>query len=89
LPDYRTGVPASLASGAAQVFALQPGWVTLTSSSTVKNLLAAVGPEALAGVRIASIGPVTSDVARRHGLQVGVEANPYTLDGLVSAILAG
>jgi uroporphyrinogen-III synthase len=38
--------------------------------------------------RIASIGPVTSATARNLGLKVAVEANPYTIDGLVAAIVA-
>ncbi len=37
--------------------------------------------------RIASIGRVTSETARSLGLKVDVEAQPYTLEGLVDAIL--
>jgi uroporphyrinogen III methyltransferase/synthase len=59
-------------------------WVTFTSSSTVKNYLAMAGkPQA----RIASIGPITSDTLRRHGLEPDAEAAEYTVDGLVEAIL--
>ncbi len=64
-----------------------PHWITFTSSSTVKNFLALAGRERLNGVRIASIGPVTSETARRHGLTVAVEAGEHNLDGLVSALL--
>ena len=42
-------------------------------------------PEDLAGVKIASIGPVTSATARQAGLDVTVEASEYTVDGLVKA----
>jgi uroporphyrinogen III methyltransferase/synthase len=73
---------------AAQIRNLRgkPAWITFTSGSTVKNWLALAGRESLDGVRIASIGPATSDVVRKHGLQVDVEANPSTVDGLVDAI---
>jgi uroporphyrinogen-III synthase len=65
----------------------RPHWVTVTSSSTVTNLLAVAGGEALEGVKLASIGPVTSEVARKHGLSVAVEASPYTVEGLIEAIV--
>lgn len=88
LPVYQNVVPPDLAARAREVLtALRPDWVTLTSGSTVKNLLAAAGAELLSGVRFASIGPVTSEAARRHGLQVAVEAQPSTIDALVEAIV--
>jgi uroporphyrinogen III methyltransferase / synthase len=62
-------------------------WITFTSSSTVKNFLALTGPEALRGLKIASIGPVTSATLRQHGFEPTVEANPYTTQGLLDAIL--
>jgi len=84
---YRTIAPSELPRQARAALAdPKPDWVTVTSSSTVKHLLAAAGPAALAGVKIASIGPVTSDVARRHGLIVTVEAERSTIDALVEAI---
>ncbi len=87
---YRNVVPADATGRAREIFSAtaKPAWITFTSSSTVKNLLAAAGREALAGVRIASIGPVTSATARELGLTVHAEARPYTVDGLVEAILA-
>lgn len=85
---YRNVVPEGLAAQAKVVFggASKPDWVTLTSSSTVKNLVAAAGAELLQQVKFASIGPVTSGAARMHGLTVTVEASPYTIEGLVDAI---
>jgi len=53
----------------------------------VKNFLALAGKGALDGVRVASIGPVTSETCRAHGVEVAVEAEPHTIDGLVAAIL--
>jgi uroporphyrinogen III methyltransferase/synthase len=87
VPAYRTVVPEDAAGRARQVFARPPDWVLFTSSSTVKNLVAAAGREALAGVRIASIGPVTSETVRSFGLEVAAEARPYTIDGLIEAVL--
>jgi uroporphyrinogen III methyltransferase/synthase len=36
---------------------------------------------------VISIGPVTSDTARGRGLQVDVEADPHTIDGVVEALV--
>jgi len=86
---YRNIIPPEAAEHARQIFAAskKPDWITFTSSSTVTNLLAVAGREALSGVRIASIGPITSETARSHGLTVDAEAQPFTLDGLIQAIL--
>ncbi len=84
---YRTIAPPGLGEQARHVFgAAKPDWVTFTSGSTVKNLLAVVGAEALAGVRCASIGPVTTEAARRHGLSIAAEADPSTAEGLADAV---
>ncbi|HYP05904.1 MAG TPA: uroporphyrinogen-III synthase, partial [Bryobacteraceae bacterium] len=82
---YTNVVPEDAASRIAGL-RNKPTWITFTSGSTVKNWLALAGAESLEGVRVASIGPATSDVARKHGLRVDVEANPSTIDGLVDAI---
>jgi uroporphyrinogen III methyltransferase/synthase len=85
---YRTELPEYAAMMAREVFTVKPDWITFTSSSTVKNLVAAAGRSALNGVKIASIGPVTSETARSQGLDVTVEASRYTLEGLVEALVA-
>jgi uroporphyrinogen III methyltransferase/synthase len=59
--------------------------ITFTSSSTVENFLA-LGLRWPAGMRVASIGPITSKTARDHGLTVDVEARRHDIDGLVEAI---
>ena len=63
--------------------------VTLTSSSTARNLVAGMGGrlDLLAGLTVASIGPVTSRTARELGLTVDVEAEVHTIPGLVDALL--
>jgi len=62
-------------------------YVTFTSSSTVRFLLAS-GVQPPAGARIVSIGPVTSATAEEHGLTVDVEAEQHDIDGLVDALIA-
>ncbi len=84
---YRTIIPADAAARAKEALAHKPDWITFTSSSTVTNLLTVMGRETLAGIKVASIGPVTSATAREAGLTVSVEADPHTIEGLVDAIL--
>jgi uroporphyrinogen III methyltransferase/synthase len=84
---YRTAAPEFLAARAREAFAKRPDWVTFTSGSTVKNLIAGAGREALAGVRVASIGPVTTETLARHGVQVDAEASRYTTEGLIAVIM--
>ena len=63
-------------------------WVTFTSSSTVKNFFPVVKPEALGEkVRLASIGPSTSATIRKFGFAPAVQAEEYTINGLIEAIL--
>ena len=70
----------------------QPTLIVFTSSSTVTNLLRLIpsGKRAayLDGVRIASIGPITSRTARRAGLAVAIEAREHTIPALIEAIVA-
>jgi uroporphyrinogen III methyltransferase/synthase len=87
LEIYRNVPPEDAAARCIEAFRVKPDWVTFTSSSTDKNLLAAMGREKLDGVRLASIGPVTSETMRKHGLTVDCEAKPHTIDGLVEAIM--
>jgi uroporphyrinogen III methyltransferase/synthase len=63
-------------------------YVTFTSSSTVRNLVEALGDRFPASARIVSIGPVTSATARELGLSIDVEAERHDVDGLLAALLA-
>lgn len=68
-------------------------YITFTSASTVRNFLSAAGEGAdgaalSAQTRIVSIGPVTSDALREHGLTVDVEAAEHDIDGLLQALLS-
>jgi uroporphyrinogen III methyltransferase/synthase len=62
-------------------------YVTFTSSSTVRNFLAAIGDRLPRAARTVSIGPVTSEAARAHGLEVHAEADRHDPDGLVAALV--
>ncbi len=64
--------------------------VTFTSSSTAKNFATLLGPDyiaKLAGVKIISIGPITSQTLRDLGLPPTVEAKVFNVQGIVDALL--
>ena len=73
----------------------RPDVITFTSSSTVKNFVSLLGvrssstsrPASLRAAILASIGPVTSATLRVMNLGVDVEAEAYTIPGLVQAIV--
>jgi uroporphyrinogen-III synthase len=84
---YRNVLPADLRERAEAVFREPyPDWATFTSSSAFENLLAVVDAEKLRQVRIATIGPVTSETVRKYGFTVAAEASPHTVEGLVAGI---
>jgi uroporphyrinogen III methyltransferase/synthase len=65
-------------------------WITFTSSSTAKNFVTLLGPsrlETLRGVKLASIGPVTTATLRDLGLEPTVQAQTYVLEGLIAAMM--
>jgi uroporphyrinogen-III synthase len=86
---YRTFAPEGAGAQAAKLFGAgrKPDCIAFTSSSTVQNFAAVAGLEALAGVKVASIGPVTTATALRLGIAVDAEARTFTVDGLVEAVL--
>ncbi len=65
-------------------------FLTFTSSSTVKNFLDALGEkrdDILKTAKIAVIGPITAKTAEKEGLKVDAVADPYTIDGLIKAVI--
>ena len=88
-PAYRTLLPTASEAVAEKVFSAvkKPDWVTFTSSSTAKNFAKLVPADRLEGVRIASIGPVTSVTIRELGLRVAIEAREYTTEGLIEVLV--
>jgi uroporphyrinogen III methyltransferase/synthase len=82
---YRNVMPEEAREQARRVFVTEskPDWVTFTSSSAVDNLIAIIGTNGLAGVKIASIGPVTSASIEAHGLKVDAQPEEHTIAALV------
>jgi uroporphyrinogen III methyltransferase/synthase len=85
LPLYDT-VAEPLAAGQLQAVTAAD-YVTFTSSSTVRFFLETADGAVPAKARVVSIGPVTSEAARSHGLEVHVEAERHDIDGLVDALV--
>ena len=65
-------------------------YITFTSSSTVRFFLDAAGGNTGLSekTRIVSIGPITSEELRKHGLQPHIEAEPHSVEGIIQALLA-
>ena len=88
---YRTVVPEENQQHLQQLIKTQSiDIITFTSSSTVSNFVEILGENNLAfldKVKVAVIGPITEETARKAGLHVDILAEEYTIDGLVSAIL--
>ncbi len=93
---YETVVPQSsraLLRAALKNPRKRPDVVTFSSSSTVRNFVELLGSsgkarrKSLVGIRMASIGPVTSATLRELGLPVDIAAREFTIPGLVSAIV--
>ena len=64
--------------------------VTFTSSSTVKYFCDLIGEEApglLQGVVVASIGPITAEMAARRGIASHVVPDKYTIPALAGALV--
>jgi uroporphyrinogen-III synthase/siroheme synthase len=64
--------------------------VTLTSSSTARNLSAILAGklELLAHAHVACISPVTAATARKLGFHVDIVAEEYSIPGLIAAMVA-
>ncbi len=60
--------------------------ITFTSASTVECFFA-LGLALPKDIKIASIGPVTTEALRKQGLRPHVEAKDYSIPGLVEAVL--
>ncbi len=65
--------------------------VTFTSSSTVDNFVSMVEEAGcyseLDGVKVASIGPITGETVKKHGLKTDIMPTDYTIPALTQAIL--
>ncbi len=65
--------------------------VTFASSSTVTNFLQmfdeGVGIRFLKDVKVASIGPITAETARKYGIETSIMPKNYTIPALAEAIV--
>ena len=94
LPAYDTVAALRLPVPSARIEAA--AYITFTSGSTARQFVALMPEgrgrrplaERLAGARLCSIGPATSEVLLDLGLPVAVEAAEHTAAGLVAAIAA-
>jgi uroporphyrinogen-III synthase/siroheme synthase len=90
VPVYRTiqGTPSP--DALAQVRNGSIDIVTLTSSSTARNLATMLGGQidALRQALVACISPVTAATARKVGFRVDVIATDFSVPGLIAAIVA-
>lgn len=80
-PDLPDGVRERLRDGQVHV-------VAFASSSTVRNFVELLGEPPDPDLRVASIGPVTTETCHELGLAVHAEADPHDLDGLTEAVVA-
>ncbi len=73
-----------------QALACGADFVTFTSSSCVTNFIKLLGRgyrHKLSGVKLASIGPITSKALKGFGLKPDAEAKVYTIEGLIRSMV--
>jgi uroporphyrinogen III methyltransferase/synthase len=70
--------------------AARADYITFASSSTVRLFFDALGPERRlsAATRVVSIGPLTSQALREHGVEPHAEAQRHDAEGLLEALVA-
>jgi uroporphyrinogen III methyltransferase / synthase len=87
---YETKPAASLPPALLRAFdAGQVTWITFASGNTARNFVQLLGIDycrRLAGVKLASIGPITTAALRELGLEPTVQAETFDIDGLVAAM---
>jgi len=81
---YRTVFVEEAGPGVLEQLEKGVDLVTFTSPSTVRSFHRLAGARVVADAAV--IGPVTADAARELGYRVAVEADPFTIPGLVEAI---
>jgi uroporphyrinogen III methyltransferase/synthase len=88
---YLTRMPKSVPVDVKrQLLGGKVDFVTFTSSSTVDHFVKILGIQNVRKMarhtRFSSIGPVTSQTLKKHGLKVGCQAKTFTIEGLVDAL---
>lgn len=63
-------------------------WLTFTSPSCVRAFFEQIPPDLVnsGNVKVASIGPVTSDQLKNIGVKIDIQAAEHTINGLLDAI---
>ena len=85
---YRATRPAENTGSLEEVLMRGIDVVTFTSSSTVRNFMNILSERRfMDGVKVAVIGPVTEETARRYGLEPTIVPSEYTVPALVEAIV--
>ena len=92
---YKTVTPTDNTAGIREM--LQKGtidMVTFTSSSTVTNFVNMFGSDRqqltsqwMKKVKVACIGPITGDTAKKQGFSVDLMPQDYTIEALTQAIV--
>jgi uroporphyrinogen III methyltransferase/synthase len=86
---YASAPPADAADNLRQTLAGRLDLLTFTASSTVQNFVDLLDAEQLTSARripVASIGPLTSETARKLGFRVLIEPTDSTLENMIEAI---
>jgi len=85
---YSTESPGDTGELAKKAYEEGVDFTTFTSSSTVKNLVDLMGgnPDLINTSKTVIIGPITSETARELGVNVDLEAEEQSTDGIVKAI---
>jgi uroporphyrinogen III methyltransferase/synthase len=90
---YQTTIPKSLPSDLIDALSRgEVNWITFTSSSTAKNFATLLGNDyrkQLEKIKLASIGPITTQTLNELGVKPTVQADIFNVQGLISAILRG
>lgn len=87
---YHMEVPADAKSAAAGLLDFSPALIVFTNAAAIRNLCALLPPDERAALTkmasVASIGPVTSRVAKDAGFSVSVEPALHDVAHLVEAV---
>lgn len=88
---YETRSPKATQEEVKALIEEGPDVITFASSSSAKNFAEMMGKKGLDQLEetavYASIGPVTTETARKNGLDIQIEATRHDIPGLVEAIV--
>ncbi len=92
VPVYQTVEPPADPGVLARIAGGEADLATFTSASTVEHFRRRFSDDQWSNVcskiEAACIGPITTAAARRAGLRVTIEADPFTVPDLIEAIVA-